>query len=88
MDALLYEWFPNRLPGEMDHDLDILRFWRMVQAKRIMQAEDDRKGWLSDGSKAPDSKASAAVKQHHQDNLAMWLEHDRLIAQFGLDAGG
>lgn len=80
LDALLYDWYPDRLPGELDDTLDVLRFFRMVAAKGIMQIEDARHEWLDKGSESPKSDKA---KARHSDNLRRWAEHDRLLAEYG-----
>lgn len=74
LDAILYDWYPNAAPGELD-DIDILRFWRMVQAKSIMSSEDERKRYFEGSTK----------EKPDPDKIAQWAEHDRLLERFGLD---
>jgi hypothetical protein len=74
LDAILYDWYPNALPGQLD-DIDILRFWRMVEAKSVMSSEDERKRYFEGNTEdKPDAR-----------KLAQWAEHDNLLERFGLD---
>ncbi|MCB0043283.1 MAG: hypothetical protein KDE23_26525 [Caldilinea sp.] len=83
LDAILHDLYPNRVPGELDDSLDILRLWRMIEAKGIIDAEDDRQR-LHDGTlKAPSKKDGERWRQH-QRKVAMWAEHDRLMRDYGL----
>lgn len=83
LDAILYDWYPDKLPGEMDDSLDILRFWRMIEAKSIISAEDERKRFL-DGSQKPPKPGDGARWQQHKRHAAKWAEHDELLKEFGL----
>ena len=83
LDAVLYDWFPNATPGELDNSLDLLRFWRMVEAKSAMAAEDERRRFMSGDSKPPKPDDGERFRQH-QRNAATWARHDELLRQFGL----
>jgi len=82
LDAILHDWYPDKLPGELD-DMDLLRFWRMVEAKGIIAAEDARRQFFSGDAKAPQKSEGERYRQH-QRNVAKWADHDRLLRQFGL----
>lgn len=82
IDAILYDWYPDRLPGELDDDLDLLRFFRMVQAKNIMSVEDARQVFFDGGSKPPDAQNRTARRQYAE-NVKRWAEHDALIKRLG-----
>ena len=83
MDAILYDWFPDKLPGELDDSLDLLRFWRMIETKSIIAAEDERKRFLDGSQKPPTSKDGERWRQH-QRNAARWSRHDEWLKAAGL----
>lgn len=82
LDAILYDWFPHALPGELD-DMDILRFFRMVEAKRIMAAEDLRAQNQDGDYVEPDKKAPKARRREWFNNVMTWVKHDKLLDDFG-----
>ena len=75
---MLHEWFPQRIPGELDDRLDMLRFLRMIEAKDIMAAEDARTRFFDNGAKPPEPGNQYAYQQY-LDNLRKWADHDELI---------
>lgn len=81
LDAILYDWFPNALPGELDN-MDILRFFRMVEAKRIMTAEDLRAQNQDGDYVEPDKKAPKARRREWLNNVRTWVKHDKLLDEF------
>ena len=76
LDAILYDWYPHALPGELD-ELDLLRFWRMIEAKSIMAAEDERQR-LFDGAPQP-TKIDGDRWRRYQRQMKMVAEHDQLL---------
>ena len=81
LDAILYDWYPNALPGDLD-GMDLPRFWRMVQAKSIMAAEDTRRR-QRDGEKPPQPSDKARYREA-QRHWATIKRNDELLAQLGL----
>jgi hypothetical protein len=83
LDAVLYDWFPNALPGELDDSLDLLRFWRMVEAKSVMSVEDERRRFMSGDTKPPKPQDGERFRQYER-NMKAIARHDELMRQFGL----
>lgn len=71
----------------MDDTLDLPRFFRMVQAKNVMSAEDERARYFKDGQLTmPDKGASDAAKARYRELLVTWTEHDRLLDELREDS--
>ena len=83
MDAILYDWFPDKLPGELDDSLDLLRFWRMIETKSIMAVEDFRKRFYAGKEKEP-AKGDREAKAEWTRKIAAIKRHDDWLKAAGL----
>lgn len=83
LDAILYDYFPNALPGELDDTLDLLRFWRMIEAKSIMSIEDFRKRYHAGKEKEP-GKGDSDAKSEWAKKWAAIKRHDSWLMDAGL----
>lgn len=83
LDAILYDWFPDKLPGELDDSLDLLRFWRMIETKSIMAVEDFRKRFYAGKEKEP-AKGDREAKAEWARKIAAIKRHDDWLKDAGL----
>ena len=83
LDVILHNMFPDRLPGELDETLDLLRLWRMIEAKSIMDVEDFRKRFYAGKEKEPAKGDREAKKEWDQKIVAM-KRHDDWLKAAGL----
>ena len=90
IDSILYDYYPNYLPGELDEKLDILRFFRMLDAKLLVADTKMYISWLENGAKMPekmDGEADAkwlSRQQEHYDKIQRWNELDQILKDHDL----